>query len=114
MIRLAAAFLACGALASAADQRWDIQYRYRHIDSTLTINDLVFPSDKRGIACGYTTDNKEKDRPLVLLTSDGGKNWAESPVKETGIALFFLDDSTGWMITEKSIWTTVESGRSWT
>ena len=40
-----------------ADQRWDLQYRYRHIDSTLTINDLAFPSDKRGIACGYTKDS---------------------------------------------------------
>jgi Photosynthesis system II assembly factor YCF48 len=113
MFRLAAAFFVLGVLAMA-DQRWDLQYRYRQIDSTLTINDLAFPSDKRGIACGYTTDSKEKDHPLVLLTSDGGKNWTESVVKETGIALFFLDDSTGWMITEKGIWTTAESGRSWT
>jgi hypothetical protein len=114
MFRCAAIFFVFAVLGLRADQRWDIQYRYRHIDSTLTINDLVFPSEKRGIACGYTTDNREKDHSLVLLTSDGGSNWTESPVKETGIALFFLDDSTGWMVTDKSIWTTAESGRSWT
>ncbi len=107
--------LACSLAESAsAAQKWDIQYRYRKVDATLTINDLVFPDEKRGIACGYTTDRNEKDKPLILVTSDGGQNWAETPVKETGIALFFLDSSNGWMVTDKGIWTTNESGRSWT
>jgi photosystem II stability/assembly factor-like uncharacterized protein len=35
-------------------------------------------------------------------------------VRETCVALDFLDDSNGWMVTEKGIWQTVESGRSWT
>ena len=108
---------ACLALAAAtatAAPHWDIQYRYRQLDSALTINDLAFPSAQRGIVCGFTTDRKEKDRPIVLLTSDGGANWAETSVKETGLSLFFLDDSTGWMVTEKGIWTTNESGRAWT
>ena len=113
MIRSISLFV-LGSLAFAAEPHWDIQYRYRQIDSTLTINDLAFPSAKRGIACGFATDRKEKDRPVVLLTSDGGVNWADTTVKETGIALFFLDDSTGWMVTEKGIWSTNESGRTWT
>ncbi|MDP9171732.1 MAG: hypothetical protein M3N54_14035, partial [Acidobacteriota bacterium] len=62
----------------------------------------------------FTTDPKDKDRPLVLVTSDAGANWTEIPVKEAGLSLYFLDDSTGWMVTEKGIWTTSESGRSWT
>jgi len=117
MIRFFALFiasLAAGSLAMAAAPHWDIQYRYRQIDSALTINDLAFPSAKRGIACGFVTDRKEKDRPVVLLTTDGGANWTDTTVKETGIALFFLDDSNGWMITEKGIWSTSESGRTWT
>jgi photosystem II stability/assembly factor-like uncharacterized protein len=96
-----------------AEQRWDIQYQYRDIDNTLTINDLAFPSAQRGIACGFTTDRKGKDRPLVLTTSDGGAHWTDAPTKETGLALFFLDDSTGWMVTDKGIWSTAESGKSW-
>jgi hypothetical protein len=99
--------------AARAQPHWDIQYRYRQVDSTLTINDLAFPSEKRGIACGYTTDRKDKDKPLVLVTSDGGEHWSETPVKETGTSLFFLDDSKGWMITGKGIWTTDEAGRTW-
>jgi photosystem II stability/assembly factor-like uncharacterized protein len=113
LVRLISTFFALGAMLASAEQHWDIQYRYRDIDSTLTINDLAFPSAKRGIACGYTTDRKEKDHPLVLTTSDAGQHWTEVAVKETGIALFFLDDSTGWMVTDKGIWTTEESGHSW-
>ncbi len=101
------------AFGAAADPHWDLQYHYRQADSTLTLSDLAFPSEQRGIACGYTTDRKEKDRPLVLLTSDGGATWTEIPVKEAGLSLFFLDDSTGWMVTEKGIWSTAEAGRSW-
>ncbi|MES1258696.1 MAG: hypothetical protein ABUS51_09700, partial [Acidobacteriota bacterium] len=114
MIRFSALFLLLGVSAAHAQPHWDIQYRYRQIDSTLTINDLAFPSEKRGIACGFTTDRKDKDKPLVLVTSDAGEHWTETPVKEAGISLFFLDDSTGWMVTEKGIWTTAESGRTWT
>ena len=97
-----------------ADPHWDIQYRYRQIDSSLTINDMAFPSATRGIVCGYVTERNDRVRPIDLLTSDGGEHWAETPVKEVGLSLFFLDDSTGWMVTEKGMWSTVESGHSWT
>jgi hypothetical protein len=97
-----------------AAPHWDIQYQYRKIDSALAINDFLFTSETRGIVCGYTTDKSGKDRPIVLLTNDAGAHWTETPVKETGISLFFLDDSNGWMVTEKSIWQTTESGHSWT
>jgi hypothetical protein len=108
--------LALAALHSvaAAEPHWDIQYRYRQVDSVLTINDISFPSATHGIVCGVTADKRDSDHPLVLVTSDGGKKWSEVPVKETGLSLFFLDDSTGWMVTEKGIWQTVESGRTWT
>lgn len=101
------------ALPAAAEEHWDIQYRYRQADSTLTINDLTFPDARRGVACGYTTDRKEKDHPLVLFTIDGGVTWNESPVKEACLSLFFLEDSSGWMVTDTGIWTTEEGGRTW-
>ena len=49
----------------------------------------------------------------VLLTSDGGGHWTLVPVKEPGSSLYFLDDSLGWMVTDKGIWQTEEAGRSW-
>ncbi len=101
------------ALPALAEEHWEIQYQYRQTDSILTLNDLTFPDQTRGIACGYTTDRKEKDHPLVLLTNDGGATWAETPVKETCLSLFFLPDATGWMVTDTGLWTTEEAGRTW-
>lgn len=116
MNRLLSALLIAGAALQfpcIAEQRFDIQYRYREMDSTFTLNDLAFPDAKHGIACGFTTDRRGKDHPISLTTSDGGEHWAEQPLKEEGLALFFLDSSTGWMVGEKGIWFTDESGKSW-
>ena len=98
---------------ASADEHWVIQYRYQQTDSTLTINDLPFSDQSRGIACGFTTDRKQKDKPIALITNDGGQNWAESPVKETCLSLFFLPDARGWMVTDTGLWSTEEGGRSW-
>jgi photosystem II stability/assembly factor-like uncharacterized protein len=112
---LGALALGCFGVGSIiAAPHWDIQYHYLKTDSALTINDIVFPGVTRGIVCGYTADRQGKERPLVLLSSDGGQHWAETVVKETGLSLFFLDDSNGWMVTDKGIWSTVESGHTWT
>jgi len=106
--------LAMSSLAPGAEPHWDIQYSYRQVDSTLSINDFLFTSQTRGILCGFTTHRRGKENPLVMTTKDGGQHWSDIPVKETGLAMFFLDDSTGWMVTDKSIWQTVEAGRTWT
>ncbi len=95
----------------AAD-RWDIQYSFQQPLSSLVISDLKFPSAKRGIAAGYILKN-EKSSPTVLVTSDAGAHWTLVPVKEEPYSLFFLDDSVGWMVTEKGVWETEESGRTW-
>ena len=113
MFRSLIAFLALSAFAYGADRHWELQYHYQQINSTLTINALSFPSATRGIACGSIADRRDNARLIVLLTSDGGEHWSETPVKEACQSLFFLDDSIGWMVTEKGIWHTVESGRSW-
>jgi photosystem II stability/assembly factor-like uncharacterized protein len=109
-----AAVCGLGSLNANAAQHWDIQYNYRQLDSTLAISDFLFTSQTRGIACGFTTDRHGKESPLVLTTNDGGAHWDSTPLKEAGIAMFFLNDSDGWMITDKGIWKTAESGRSWT
>ena len=102
------------ALATAAEPHWDLQFQYKQADFILTINDFAMPSAQRGVACGYASDHNGRQRPLVLLTTDGGAHWTESPAREIGLSLFFLDDSTGWMVTAKGVWQTLESGRTWT
>lgn len=114
MLKSCAVLLAAAACAFGADPHWEMQYHYQQINSTLTISALVFPSATRGIVCGYIADRHDNARPVVLLTNDGGQHWDETPSKELCVSMFFLDDSTGWMVTEKNIWQTNESGRSWT
>jgi hypothetical protein len=107
---LYAVFLHAGSLQ--AEDHWEMQYLYDENGSQLVISDLKFPSAKRGIAAGYIL-RKGKPSPTVLVTSDGGVKWTPIPVKEEPYSLFFLDDSLGWMVTEKGLWQTEESGRIW-
>jgi photosystem II stability/assembly factor-like uncharacterized protein len=109
--RILIASLIAAAAVFAAD-RWDVQYSYDRLDTSLVIADLKFPTAKRGIASGYILD-KGKSKPTVLVTSDGGVHWTPVAVKEAGFSLFFLDDSLGWMVTDKGIWQTEEAGRNW-
>ncbi len=98
--------------ALAAPQ-WKVSYFYDEDDSGLTIVDLKFPSPRRGIAAGAISEKGGKIRPVVVVTGDGGAHWTIQPIKEPALSLFFLDDSLGWMVTERGIWKTEESGRSW-
>jgi len=94
-------------------ERWVPKYFYDEDGSSLVITDLQFPTAKRGIASGYIAKQKEKDKPVILVTTDGGDHWTVTPVKEVARSLFFLEDGTGWMVGERNIWKTQESGRSW-
>jgi photosystem II stability/assembly factor-like uncharacterized protein len=105
-------FLLSSAALSAAE-RWTVQYFYDVKDSNLSIQDLKFPSLRRGVAVGALTE-RGKSRPVSLTTSDGGATWSMQRTQEFGRSLFFLNDSLGWMVTYGGLWKTVESGRSWT
>lgn len=106
---LLALLLACSALRA---ERWKLQYFHDEDKSSLNITDLKFLSTQRGIAVGMLT-RENSAKPVSLLTSDGGTTWSSLPIKEAPLSLFFLNDSLGWMVTEKGLWITEESGRSW-
>jgi photosystem II stability/assembly factor-like uncharacterized protein len=112
----AAASLLLVLLSSAslgAAERWAVQYFHDEKDSTLAIEDMKFPSLRRGVAVGVLTE-RGKSRPVSLATSDGGATWTTARTQEFGRSLFFLNDSLGWMVIAEGLWKTVESGRSWT
>ena len=93
-------------------QRWQVQYFYDQNKSSLAINDLHFASAARGVAVGIIHEGSH-ERSVALVTSDGGAHWQIVPLKEEPLSLFFLNESTGWMVTEKGLWQTTESGKSW-
>src|SRR5579871_2987817 len=106
--------LSCLLILPAFGQRWTIQYFYDELKSELEISDLAFPSPQRGIAVGSIFEKASgKERFTSLLTSDGGAHWTTVALKEYPRSIFFLNDSIGWMVTDKGLWFTEESGRTW-
>jgi photosystem II stability/assembly factor-like uncharacterized protein len=108
------AILCVTALAAAPQNapRWRMKYFYDRAKSELVIADLVFPSATRGIAVGALQEGTHF-KPVMLNSSDGGATWTQSPLQEMPTSLFFLNDSLGWMATEKNVWITNEGGRDW-
>lgn len=98
--------------AASAAERWEMQYFYDQDKSSMAIADLKFTSAQRGIAVGSIV-NKGNVKHVALVTGDGGKQWTTVALKEAPISIFFLDESMGWMVTDRGIWFTEESGRSW-
>src|SRR6266853_525282 len=103
--------LACLAAAEETG-RWRMQYFYDKEHATFIINDLKFPSPKRGIAVGAIVEGSSV-KAMSAVTVDGGAHWSQVSLNEPGLSLFFLNDSLGWMVTTKGLWRTEESGRSW-
>ena len=76
------------------------------------INDLRFPSPKRGIAAGYLEENGGS-KAVTVTTDDGGAHWTVNKLKQVPVSLFFLNSKLGWMVTPDGIWRTVDAGREW-
>jgi len=93
--------------------RWKIQYFYDKSDSQLEIRDIQCSSVQRCIAAGVIEDRSGHSRGATLITSDGGQHWSLESFAERPVSLFLLDESTGWMVTDRGIWMTRESGRAW-
>lgn len=104
------ALLALATLASAGE-RWGIRYFYDEDESSLTLNDLQFPSPHRGVAAGYLTI-KDRSRPAALVTSDG-EHWTMTQPPDIAVSLFFLNETLGWMVGRNGLYRTEEAGRSW-
>jgi photosystem II stability/assembly factor-like uncharacterized protein len=101
-------------LLAQAARSWKTQFSYQKIDSALELRDFRCPSAQRCIAAGVISEKSGHQQGVVVLTNDGGKQWSQVEVREHPLSLFFLNDSVGWMVTDRAIWSTVESGRTWT
>jgi len=66
------------------------------------------------VAAGLIDDKRGHEQGAVVVTSDGGLHWSQYDVRERPVSLFFLNDSLGWMVTDRGLWSTVEGGRAWT
>lgn len=111
MLRLPFILLLTLSLLSAAD-KWSLAYIHDELESQLSLRQLVFPSERRGIAIGVLVD-KGRPRPLALVTSDGGNRWDTVFLKDIPQHIACFGDATCWIATEKGVWKSDESGRTW-
>ncbi len=113
---LARQFCAIGLLAAAMPplhaQRWQVQYLYDQAKSELVLQDMQFPTATRGVAIGEIVEGRSR-KGVAVVTSDSGAHWTVVKLDEIPVSLFFLNDSLGWMVTEKGIWKTTEAGKDW-
>lgn len=94
--------------------RWRRVFYHDTDAESLVISDFRFPSSRRGIAVGYLASNKgKKPKGVAVVTSNGGQSWDVIPLRSIPRTVFFLDDSTGWVVAEDGLYQTLESGRSW-
>jgi photosystem II stability/assembly factor-like uncharacterized protein len=98
--------------AEPAAPRWRIQYFYDESKSNLVFADIQALSLKRVMAVGNVIEGKS-NKAVSVVSQDGGEHWQLAPIEENPISLFFLDDSEGWMVTEKGLWHTSEGGKDW-
>jgi hypothetical protein len=96
-----------------AAERWKMQFYYNKDQSILDIRDLQCPSIQRCIAAGVVIEKNDREKGTVLVTSDGGKRWSFVDFKDRPLAIFFRNESVGWIAAEHGVWETDESGRAW-
>jgi hypothetical protein len=97
----------------SAEPRWNIQFLYDRADSNFAIEDLRCPSARHCVAAGLIDDKKGHQQGALVVTGDAGLHWTQYEVKERPLSLFFLNESQGWMVTDRGLWSTTEGGRAW-
>src|SRR5580692_4224308 len=90
----------------SAAARWNIQYLYDHADSNFAIEDLECPTPQHCVAAGLIDDKKGHEQGSVVVSTDSGEHWSQYEVREHPLSLFFLNDSAGWMVTDRGLWST--------
>ena len=100
-----------GSSLCAAD-RWELQFFHDVDKEQLRIDAIAFCSPTRGIASGVLGGSRG-EKAAAVVTSNGGKTWTLTEAEESAHAIYFLDETSGWMVTESGIWYTDECGRSW-
>jgi hypothetical protein len=108
----AAALLLLASCPVWAAERWQMQYFYDQNNEDLHFTAIAFCSATRGVATGVLVRDG-KPKPVAVVTSNGGETWTLMETKEAGHALYFLDETSGWMLTPSGIWFTDECGRTW-
>ena len=108
------AVLFCVLALPALGQQWKIQYFFDDIKQDMEITDLAFPTGDKGIAVGTIYERASgHEKYTAVVTSDGGEHWKLENLRDYPRSIFFLNDSTGWMVGDHGLWLTGDFGKNW-
>ncbi len=110
-MRLAAIAILTFLPVIAAD-KWNVAYQFDQDESSLFLRAIEFASDQRGIAIGVLTE-KGRQRPVALVTANGGNSWEQVKLKDDPLSLACFTDEVCWISTPNGVWRTAEGGREW-
>jgi hypothetical protein len=102
-------------LAAAADSgpTWQRSFFYDKAHSSFNIADMACPSPKLCMAVGVIEPDDGSPYPWSVITRDGGAHWISKQPSENPLSLFFLNETTGWMVTRHGLWITRDSAETW-
>jgi hypothetical protein len=98
---------------AVADERWKLQYFYDKLDETFVFQSLVCSSAVHCVAVGAISDKENHSHPASVVSTDGGEHWTQVELKETPFAVYFLNDTLGWMAADKGVWQSQDGGMKW-
>jgi photosystem II stability/assembly factor-like uncharacterized protein len=87
-------------------KHWQEQYSFASDglwSHTLRLNAVQFVNENRGWAVGYVEDVGLSQTSGILFTDDGGTTWSQQGEGITEgqlVDLYFIDDMTGWVLTD--------------
>lgn len=95
-----------------AARRWRVQYLFDDEKWSALLADLCCPAPGRAAAALWLESGFRR-RFAALVSRESAAQWAEVPLKERPISFFVLDEKHMWLVGEKSLWISTESGFSW-
>ena len=108
-----ALLLPLAAVSADSGPTWQRSFFFDEAKSDFSVSDFACPSATFCIAVGAIEQNTGAPYPHAVITRDGGAHWSASKPAEFPVSLFFLNDTTGWMVTEHGIWSTVDAAATW-
>jgi len=99
--------------AAGSGPTWQRSYFYDEADSSFNIIDIACPSERFCLAVGAIEENAGRTRPYGLITRDGGEHWNPAKPEDFPVSLFFLNETEGWMVAERGLWSTQNAGQTW-
>lgn len=104
--------LPSGAAGAFAGRRWRAQYLFDDDKWSALLADFCCPSPERALA-GLWLESEFRRRFAAVVSREPGAPWTEVPLKERPLSFFVLDEKHVWLVGEKSLWFSAESGFAW-